>query len=63
VLIGEQQNDIASSEYLHKLKGIEYSPAPHFELDEEFAVQKFVASIIHEKLINSAQILSEAGWL
>ncbi|MEP6845430.1 MAG: phosphoribosylformylglycinamidine synthase subunit PurL, partial [Panacibacter sp.] len=28
VLIGEQQNDIASSEYLHKLKGIEYSPAP-----------------------------------
>jgi len=61
VLIGEQQNDIASSEYLHKLKGVEYSPAPHFELDEEFAVQKFVASIIHEKLINSAHDISEGG--
>jgi phosphoribosylformylglycinamidine synthase II len=61
VLIGEQQNDIASSEYLHKLKDVEYSPAPHFELDEEFAVQKFVASIIHEKLINSAHDISEGG--
>ncbi|QEC68689.1 phosphoribosylformylglycinamidine synthase subunit PurL [Panacibacter ginsenosidivorans] len=61
ILIGEQQNDIASSEYLHKLKGVEYSPAPHFELDEEFAVQKFVASIIHEKLINSAHDISEGG--
>lgn len=61
VLIGEQQNDIASSEYLHKLKGVEYSPAPHFELDEEFAVQKFVASVIHEKLINSAHDISEGG--
>jgi phosphoribosylformylglycinamidine synthase subunit PurL len=61
VLIGEQQNDIASSEYLHKLKGVEYSPAPHFELDEEFAVHKFVTSIIHEKLINSAHDISEGG--
>lgn len=61
VLIGEQQNDIASSEYLHKLKGIEYSPAPHFELDEEFTVQKFVASVIHEKLVKSAHDISEGG--
>jgi phosphoribosylformylglycinamidine synthase subunit PurL len=62
-LIGEQQNDIASSEYLHKLKGIEYSPAPHFELDEEFAVQKFISSIIKEKLIESAHDISEGGLL
>jgi phosphoribosylformylglycinamidine synthase len=61
LLIGEQQNDIASSEYLHKLKGVEYSPAPYFELDKEFAVQKFTASLIHEKLINSAHDISEGG--
>jgi phosphoribosylformylglycinamidine synthase len=61
LLIGEQQNDIASSEYLHKIKGVEYSPAPHFELDEEFAVQKFVWSIIKEKLIKSAHDISEGG--
>lgn len=63
VLIGEQQNDIASSEYLHKIKGVEYSPAPHFELDEEFAVQKFVASAIKEKLVKSAHDISEGGLI
>jgi phosphoribosylformylglycinamidine synthase len=63
LLIGEQQDDIASSEYLHKLKGVEYSPAPHFELDEEFAVQKFVSSIIKEELIKSAHDISEGGLI
>jgi phosphoribosylformylglycinamidine synthase len=63
LLIGEQQNDIASSEYLHKIKGVEFSPAPHFELDEEFAVQKFVSSIIKEGLIKSAHDISEGGLI
>ncbi len=63
LLIGEQQNDIASSEYLHKIKGVEFSPAPHFELDEEFAVQKFVTSIIKEQLIKSAHDISEGGLI
>jgi phosphoribosylformylglycinamidine synthase len=31
VLIGAQQNDIGSSEYLHNLKKVEYSPSPHFD--------------------------------
>jgi len=63
LLIGGQQNDIASSEYLHKIKGVEFSPAPHFELDEEFAVQKFVSSIIKESLIKSAHDISEGGLI
>src|SRR5678816_2110152 len=29
VLIGQQKNDIASSEYLHKVCNVEYSPGPH----------------------------------
>ena len=61
LLIGEQHNCIGSSEYVHKLKGVEHSPAPYFELDEEFAVQKFVASLIHEKMISSAHDISEGG--
>lgn len=61
VLVGEQQDDIASSEYLHKIRGVEYSPAPHFDLDEEYAVQKFVSSLIHEKSISSAHDISEGG--
>jgi phosphoribosylformylglycinamidine synthase len=61
VLIGEQKNCIGSSEYLHKLKGVEYSPAPNFDLDEEFKVQALVADLIKQKLINSAHDISEGG--
>ncbi len=61
VLIGTPQNDIASSEYLHKLKKVEFSPAPHFDLDEEFTIQQFIASLIKEKSINSAHDISEGG--
>ena len=60
-LIGKQQNDIGSSEYLHKLKKTEYSPAPYFDLDEELAVQQFVSTIIKEKWIQSAHDISEGG--
>jgi len=61
ILIGTQQNDIASSEYLHKLKKVEFSPAPHFDLDEEYTVQQLIASLIKEKKINSAHDISEGG--
>ena len=60
-LLGKQQNDIGSSEYLHKLKKTEYSPAPYFDLDEELAVQQFVSTIIKEKWIQSAHDISEGG--
>ena len=63
VLIGTQKNDIASSEYLHKIKGIEFSPAPAFDIDEEYALQKFTTNIIKEKLVNSAHDLSEGGLI
>jgi len=62
-LIGESRNDINSSEYLHKLHQVEYSPAPHFNLDEEFAMQQTVASIIKEQLVVSAHDVSEGGLL
>lgn len=61
ILVGKPQNDIASSEYLHKLKKVEFSPAPHFDLDEEFSLQQFIASLIKEKKINSAHDISEGG--
>ncbi|SFP61520.1 phosphoribosylformylglycinamidine synthase subunit PurL [Parafilimonas terrae] len=63
VLIGTQKNDIGSSEYVHKIKGIELSPAPYFDIDEEFAVQKFISSIIKEKIIASAHDISEGGLM
>lgn len=61
ILVGTPHNDIASSEYLHKLKKVEFSPAPHFDLDKEFTVQQFIASLIKEKKIKSAHDISEGG--
>ena len=43
-LVGKSNNDINSSEYLHKIHGVEFSPAPHFDLEEEFALQQKLAS-------------------
>ena len=63
LLIGDQKNEISCSEYLHKIKGVEYSPAPYFNLDEEFDTQQFIAYIIKQKLINSAHDISEGGLI
>ena len=60
-LVGIQRNDINSSEYLHKIHGIEFSPAPYFDLDEEFEVQQEIKKMIGKKLINSAHDISEGG--
>lgn len=60
-LVGTQRNDISSSEYLHKICGVEYSPAPHFDLEEEFEVQREVKKMIRKKLVSSAHDVSEGG--
>jgi phosphoribosylformylglycinamidine synthase subunit PurL len=60
-LLGEIVDDIASSEYLHKICSVEFSPAPHFELDKEFGLQKAVLQLIRDKTIHSAHDLSEGG--
>jgi phosphoribosylformylglycinamidine synthase len=61
LMIGTSKNDIASSEYLHKIHGVEFSPAPHFELEEEYRVQQVVSALIKNKLIHSAHDISEGG--
>ena len=60
-LIGASINDIASSEYLHKICATEFSPAPHFEINVEFAMQQQVLSLIKAGLIVSAHDVSEGG--
>jgi phosphoribosylformylglycinamidine synthase II len=63
LLLGSQQNDIASSEYLHKIRNVEFSPAPYFDLDEEYDLQQLVAQLIKENKINSAHDISEGGLI
>ncbi len=63
VLLGSQRNDIGSSEYLNKIKGVAHSSAPHFELEEEFALQQLVAQLIKDHSIESAHDISEGGLI
>ncbi len=60
-LVGKEKNCIHSSEYLHKICGVEFSPAPAFNLDEEFEVQSLIRSLIGEKLVNAVHDISEGG--
>ena len=61
LLIGKSGNDINSSQYLNKICGVKYSPAPHFELEEEFALQQKIAELIKSGIVESAHDVSEGG--
>jgi phosphoribosylformylglycinamidine synthase subunit PurL len=60
-LLGQSRDDINSSEYLHKLCGVAYSPAPHFDLEEEYALQREVLQLIRSKYLTSVHDVSEGG--
>ncbi|HTQ65907.1 MAG TPA: phosphoribosylformylglycinamidine synthase subunit PurL [Puia sp.] len=61
ILIGKSTNDMGSSEYLHKVHGIEYSPAPYFDLEEEYLLQQKIIELIKKRVIESAHDVSEGG--
>jgi phosphoribosylformylglycinamidine synthase len=60
-MIGKSSGDINSSEYLQKINGVEYSPAPEFDLDVEFNMQQRLLQLIKKGLIQSAHDVSEGG--
>ena len=60
-LIGGAQNDLGSSEYLRVVHKVQHSPAPHFELSEEVALQKLIKKLIRGRKIQSAHDISEGG--
>ena len=60
-LVGKSRNDINCSEYLHNVIGVRSSPAPHFDLEEEHALQQKISEAISKKLIRSAHDVSEGG--
>ena len=60
-LIGENRNDISSSQYLVYIQGIEASPAPFFSLEEEHTMQEQVRMLIRAGVLQSAHDVSEGG--
>jgi phosphoribosylformylglycinamidine synthase len=47
-LVGKSTNDISSSQYLARICNVEFSPAPYFELEEEFSLQQRIAELINK---------------
>lgn len=60
-LIGKQVNDIASSEYVYSYHKLKNTPAPYFNLDEEYAMQQAILTLISKGLVSSAQDVSDGG--
>ncbi len=60
-LIGKVQNDISSSEYLYSYHKVKNTPAPYFDLDEEYDMQQSVKEAIAKGLVQSAHDVSDGG--
>lgn len=60
-LLGTSRDDINSSEYLASVHGIKSTPAPYFNLDEEYNVQRCLAKLIKNNFISSAHDVSDGG--
>lgn len=60
-LIGKSTDDIASSEYLYSFHNIKNSPAPYFNLDEEYNMQQVIIQLIEKGMIASAHDVSDGG--
>ncbi len=61
IMLGVARNDIGSSEYLHKIVGVDHSPSPHFDIEEEYTLQQLVRLLIQQKLVDSVHDISEGG--
>ena len=60
-LLGVPRDDINSSEYLNSFHGIANSPAPFFDIDEEFQLLECMKGLIKNNYISSAHDVSDGG--
>jgi phosphoribosylformylglycinamidine synthase len=60
-LLGTSRNDINSSEYLVRYHKVKQSPAPYFNLEEEYHLQRELQKVIQEQLVVSAHDVSDGG--
>jgi phosphoribosylformylglycinamidine synthase subunit PurL len=60
-LLGQSRNDINSSEYLYSYHKVKLSPAPFFDLEEEYELQQSLKGLIREGIIESAHDVADGG--
>jgi phosphoribosylformylglycinamidine synthase len=61
VLLGSTRNDLGSSQYIAKIKGVSHSPCPTFDLEEEYALHMLLETLSKEQAVASAHDISEGG--
>jgi phosphoribosylformylglycinamidine synthase len=60
-LLGNNVEDLASSEYMANLKSEKQMPAPYFNLDEEAAIQNGIYNLIRKNLVASCHDVADGG--
>jgi phosphoribosylformylglycinamidine synthase len=60
-LVGTSRDDLGSSEYLREVLNTEHSPCPHFDLEEEYAIQSVIKKVIKGHLVESVHDVSDGG--
>ena len=60
-ILGDTVEDIASSEYLASYHKILASPAPHFDLEKEYALHQSIKGLINNGLVNAVHDCSDGG--
>ncbi len=60
-ILGDTAEDIASSEYLASYHKILASPAPHFDLEKEYALHQAIKGLINNALVNAVHDCSDGG--
>ena len=61
IMLGENKDDINSSQYLVKYHQVANSPCPYFDLDAEAALQDNLLNLIKKGVVKSAHDCSEGG--
>ena len=62
VLLGSPKNDIGSSQYIAKIKGIALSNCHEFDLSEELKLHHLLEQISRQQLAQSVHDISEGGF-
>jgi phosphoribosylformylglycinamidine synthase len=60
-LIGKYEEDISSSEYPANYHNVKASPAPYFDLDDEYKTHNVVKELIQADRINAAHDVADGG--
>ena len=61
VLLGKPENDLGSSQYIAKLKGVSHSTCPEFDLDQEYQLHMVLEGLAQCGCASSVHDISEGG--